>query len=101
MALHDRDEASAVAHSLNRCVWRHTRVCVAGWAAIAPERILVVPNTVAEAFAPGGGSGLRTALGLEGKRVLLTVGRLDSRERYKGHDRVITALPDLVEQGHD
>ena len=44
--------------------------------------------------------GTRSALGLNGKRVLLTVGRMDSRERYKGHDRVIAAIPDLV-KGHD
>ncbi|MGD8238722.1 MAG: glycosyltransferase family 4 protein [Armatimonadota bacterium] len=34
--------------------------------------------------------------GLEGKRVLLTVGRLDPAERYKGHDAVIRALPQTV-----
>jgi phosphatidyl-myo-inositol dimannoside synthase len=83
------------------CVSRHTRGRVAGWAAIAPERIIVVPDTVAEAFAPGDGSALRAALGLNGKRVLLTVGRIDTRERYKGHDRVIAAIPDLVRRGHD
>jgi phosphatidylinositol alpha-1,6-mannosyltransferase len=83
------------------CVSRHTRACVAGWAAIAPERIVVVPDTVAEAFAPGDGSDLRAALGLDGKRVLLTVGRIDSRERYKGHDRVIEAIYSLVAQGYD
>ena len=33
--------------------------------------------------------------------MLLTVGRLDSRERYKGHDRVILLLSQLVAQGHD
>ena len=32
---------------------------------------------------------------LEGKRVLLTVGRLDSAERYKGFDEVMAALPSL------
>ena len=26
---------------------------------------------------------------------------MDSRERYKGHDRVIAAIPDLVAKGHD
>jgi phosphatidyl-myo-inositol dimannoside synthase len=31
----------------------------------------------------------------------LTVGRMDSTERYKGHDRVIAALPEFVSQGHD
>jgi phosphatidylinositol alpha-1,6-mannosyltransferase len=33
--------------------------------------------------------------------VLLTVGRLDSRERYKGYDRLIAAIPELVARGHD
>jgi phosphatidylinositol alpha-1,6-mannosyltransferase len=83
------------------CVSRHTRAAVLSWAAIAPERVLVVPNTVREAFTPGVGSSQRAALGLEGKGVLLTVGRMDSRERYKGHDRVIAAIPDLVAKGHD
>ena len=38
---------------------------------------------------------------LERKRVLLTVGRMDARERYKGQDRVIGVLPQLVAAGHD
>ena len=83
------------------CVSRHTRASVLGWAAIAPERVLVVPNTVADRFTPGDGSALRAALGLADQRVLLTVGRMDSRERYKGHDRVIAAIPMLVGRGHD
>lgn len=33
--------------------------------------------------------------GLEGKRVLLTVGRLDAAERSKGFDEVLEILPDL------
>jgi phosphatidylinositol alpha-1,6-mannosyltransferase len=83
------------------CVSRHTRAAVLSWAAIAPERLLVVPNTVREAFTPGDGAAPRAALGLEGKRILLTVGRMDSRECYKGHDRVIAAMPDLVAKGYD
>jgi phosphatidylinositol alpha-1,6-mannosyltransferase len=83
------------------CVSRHTRAALLSWAAIAPERVLVVPNTVREVFTPADGSARRAELGLEGKRVLLTVGRMDSRERYKGHDRVILAIPDLVAKGHD
>jgi hypothetical protein len=31
----------------------------------------------------------------------VTVGRMDSRERYKGHDHVIAAMPHLVATGHD
>ena len=33
--------------------------------------------------------------------MLVTVGRIDARERYKGHDLVIQALPQLVIAGHD
>jgi phosphatidylinositol alpha-1,6-mannosyltransferase len=83
------------------CVSRFTRTAVLGWAAIAPERLVVLPNTVSAAFTPGDGSALRLAWGLQDKRVLLTVGRIDSRERYKGHDRVIAAMPELLAAGHD
>jgi phosphatidyl-myo-inositol dimannoside synthase len=93
--------AAVEAADLVLCVSRHTRARVIGWAVIAPERVLVLPNAVADAFVPGDGSALRAELGLEGKEVLLTVGRMDSLERYKGHDRVIAALPKLVAKGHD
>jgi phosphatidylinositol alpha-1,6-mannosyltransferase len=83
------------------CVSRYTRARVTEWASIAPERVLVLPNTVGEAFTPGDGSALREAWGLQDKLVLLTVGRMDAREGYKGHDRVITALPQLLAAGYD
>jgi phosphatidylinositol alpha-1,6-mannosyltransferase len=83
------------------CVSRFTKASVRSWAAIEPERIVVLPNTVRDYFTPGDASALRAALGVQGKRVLLTVGRMDSREQYKGHDRVIDALPKLVATGHD
>jgi phosphatidylinositol alpha-1,6-mannosyltransferase len=83
------------------CVSRYTRARVIEWAAIAPERVLVLPNTVAEAFMPGDGSALRESWGLQNKLVLLTVGRMDAREGYKGHDRVIAALPQLLAAGRD
>jgi phosphatidyl-myo-inositol dimannoside synthase len=83
------------------CVSRYTRAAVLSWAAIAPERVLVMSNTVGEVFTPGDGAAMRAALGLQGKCVLLTVGRVDSRERYKGHDLVIGAISELVAQGHD
>jgi len=60
-----------------------------------------VPNTVADIFTPGDSQELRAAWGIEGKRVLLTVGRMAFSERYKGHDHVIAAIPDLVRRGHD
>ena len=82
-------------------VSRYTRGAVLGWAAIAPECVLVVPNTVREMFTPGDGAARRAELGLEGKRVLLTVGRMVASERYKGHERVMAAIPQLMKQGHD
>ena len=83
------------------CVSRYTRQKVLDWAAIAPERVVVLPNTVGSMFTPGDGSALRAAWGIEGKHVLLTVGRMSAQERYKGHDRVIRALPRLLADGHD
>jgi phosphatidylinositol alpha-1,6-mannosyltransferase len=82
-------------------VSRHTRAAVLGWADMPPERVVVLPNTVGDIFTPGDGSALRAAWGLAGKQVLLTVGRLDPRERYKGHDRVIEVIPQLLARGHD
>jgi phosphatidylinositol alpha-1,6-mannosyltransferase len=83
------------------CVSRYTRAQVLNWATIAPERVLVLPNTVSAIFTPGDGSKLRTAWGLQKKRVLLTVARMSAQERYKGHDHVIRAIPKLVNDGHD
>ncbi len=77
------------------CVSRYTRARVLSWAAIAPERVIVLPNTVGPMFTPGDASALRAAWGLAGKRVLLTVSRMDARERYKGHERIIATLPSL------
>ena len=77
------------------CVSRYTRARLLSWAAIAPERVLVQPNTVGDVFTPGGASVLRSQWKLDGKRVLLTVARIDASERYKGHERVICALPAL------
>jgi phosphatidylinositol alpha-1,6-mannosyltransferase len=93
--------AAVEAADLVVCVSRFTRASVLSWAAVAPERLVVLPNTVAPEFKPGDRSVLRAAWGLQGKRVLLTVGRMDSRERYKGHDRVINAIPELVAAGQD
>jgi phosphatidylinositol alpha-1,6-mannosyltransferase len=93
--------AATEAADLVFCVSRYTRACAAGWAGIAPERIVVVPNTVGDGFTPGDGLAARAALGIDGRSVLLTVGRMAAAERYKGHDLVIAGIPDLVRRGHD
>ena len=59
-------------------VSRYTRARLLSWAAIEPERVLVLPNTVGQAFTPGDASALRTAWKLDGKRVLLTVARTEA-----------------------
>jgi phosphatidylinositol alpha-1,6-mannosyltransferase len=93
---------AALEHSdLVLCVSRYTRRTIVDQTMVSPERVLVLSNTVGEAFTPGDSFDFRRRHGLEKKNVLLTVGRLDSRERYKGQDRVIAALPDLLAQGHD
>jgi phosphatidylinositol alpha-1,6-mannosyltransferase len=82
-------------------VFRYTRSRVLDWAAIPPERALALPNTVAECFSPGDGSALCEEWDIGAKKALLTVGRMATSERYKGHDRVIAALPELLAGGHD
>ena len=93
--------ASAEASDLVLCVSRETRARFLGWAAIGPERVAVLPNTVGAAFRPGDRAAARARFGLNGERVLLSVGRLDARERYKGHDRIIEALPALAAEHGD
>lgn len=93
--------AAVEAADLVLCVSRYTRSALLSWADIAPERVLVLPNTVREAFAPGDREMSRAKLRVEGKHVLLSVSRMDARQRYKGQDRVISVIPLLLERGYD
>lgn len=78
-------------------VSRYTRRRFLGWADVAPEIVRVLPNTFDASFTPGKRSAhLERQLGVEGRRVLLTVSRLDERESYKGIDRVLRALPRVL-----
>jgi phosphatidyl-myo-inositol dimannoside synthase len=82
------------------CVSRHTRSAVLGWSTLAPERVIVVPNTVRDDFTPGpSATGGEVTTGE--RRVLLSVGRMDASQQYKGQDRVIAAIPHIVALGHD
>ena len=83
-------------------VSRHTRRRLLHWVGIDPARVKVLPNTVNPQYQPGPKPAYlidRHAAG--GKKVLLTVSRLDSRERYKGHDRIIRTLPRVLQQHPD
>jgi phosphatidylinositol alpha-1,6-mannosyltransferase len=83
--------------SLVTAVSRHTRRRFLRASNLAPERLCVLPNTVQPGFAPGPKPNyLIERHQLQGKKVLLTVGRLAADERYKGHGKVMQALPRLV-----
>ncbi len=77
-------------------VSRFTRSRLLSWSRISPERVVVLPNTVGGRFAPGDRAAARRRFGWTDERIVLSVGRLDPRERYKGQDRVIAALPALL-----
>jgi len=83
-------------------VSRHTRQKLLAWADVAPHRVRVLPNTIDPIYQPRPADPkLKASLGLAGKRVILTVGRLSASERYKGHDRIIEALPEVLGQVPD
>ena len=82
-------------------VSRYTRDVVAREQGIPLERFRLLPN----AFDPSAFNigpkpeYLLKRYGLTpGQPVILTVGRLSSAERYKGHDRVLRVLKDVAEQ---
>lgn len=72
------------------CVSRHTQACYLSQAAV--QNAAVCANTVSALFSPGDRESARKQFGLENEFVLASVARLDTREGYKGHDRVIAAL---------
>jgi phosphatidyl-myo-inositol dimannoside synthase len=78
------------------CVSRDTRSRALAYCAVAPERAVVLNNTFDPRFTPGPRAAARAKFDLHDEFVLLIVGRLDTRERYKGHGRVIAALPKLT-----
>lgn len=91
-------EAATVVTSVSR----FTRHRLLAWSDIPPDRVRVLPNTFTTNFAPRRrNAALAERLGLAGKRVVLTVGRLAAAERYKGHDRIIRAMPEVLQQVPD
>lgn len=70
-------------------------------ARIAAERVVVVNNTVGARFTPGDRRAARAKFALNLETVILTVARLDCRDGYKGHDRIIPLMPRLTAKGVD
>jgi phosphatidylinositol alpha-1,6-mannosyltransferase len=83
--------------TLLTAVSRYTRRQLLAWLSIDPVRVKILPNTVDERFIPGPKPQLLVERhALEGRKVLLSVSRLAASERYKGHDRLIKALPAVL-----
>src|SRR5262249_41117825 len=83
-------------------VSRYTRRRLLQWIGIDPTRVKVLPNTVGPQYHPGPKPGYlidRHAAG--GKKVLMTASRLAASEQYKGHDRVIRTLPQILSHHPD
>jgi phosphatidyl-myo-inositol dimannoside synthase len=78
-------------------VSRYTKRRLLEWVGIDPVRIKVLPNTVNPCFRPGPKPAyLIDRHALQGKKVLMTVSRLTTWDRYKGQDRVIRILTNVL-----
>jgi phosphatidylinositol alpha-1,6-mannosyltransferase len=88
---------SVEAADLVTAVSRYTRRHMLEWIGIDPARVKILPNTVDPRFHPGPKRGyLLDRHDARGKKILMTVSRLAGSERYKGHDRVIRSLPQVL-----
>jgi len=70
------------------------------WSKVPAEKGFILPNAIhKERYGVGPKKqDLLRRYGLEGKTVLMTLGRLVSEERYKGFDEVIEVLPELAKE---
>ena len=70
-----------------------------GWSRAQKERLRLLPNCVdLSRFTPGPKPlELKKKLGLDGRTLIMTLGRLAADERVKGFDEVIEAIPELAE----
>lgn len=77
-----------------------TRRRMNGWARLSDSMYVLLPNAIhLERFGPAEKrADLQTRFGLTGRKVLMTLARLSSLERYKGIDEVLEALPSLLGQ---
>jgi asparagine synthase (glutamine-hydrolysing) len=73
------------------------------WSGAPSGKAAILPNAIhLTDYAPGPKPAyLVERYGLQGRKVLLTFGRMDSFERYKGFDEVLEALPKLLETQPD
>lgn len=95
-----RKAMSIAARSLDQyyAISSYTRERFSAWSGVPQERIALLPNAIhLENYGLGPKpDALIARLGLRDRRVLLTFGRLVSRERAKGFDEVLAVLPSLI-----
>ena len=69
------------------------------WGLSADRIRLIHPGVDVNRFHPGvSPARILEKHGLEGKKIILTTGRLAAGERYKGHDSVIECMPDILRE---
>ena len=94
-----------LAHRLDNfiAVSRFSAEQFARWSNVPMDKAFILPNCVdLDTFAPGSPDvGLLERYGLVSSKVMLTVGRMAARERYKGFDEVIEQMPGLLERFPD
>jgi asparagine synthase (glutamine-hydrolysing) len=80
-----------------------TKERFAAWSGIPTEQIFVLPNCVdTKRFRPMARKPeLVRRYNLQGRRVLMTLARLASSERYKGIDQILEVMPTLIAKFHD
>ena len=77
-----------------------TRQRLIAWSGLPSERIGLLPNSVDLAtFSPRPKrADLARKYGIEGKKVIMTMGRLATKERYKGFDEMLEVMPDVLKE---
>ncbi|MEO7741972.1 MAG: asparagine synthase (glutamine-hydrolyzing) [Usitatibacter sp.] len=75
-----------------------TRTRFQSWSGVGGQKVSVLPNALhRRRYAPGPKNpALQRRYGLEGKVVLVTLGRQDASERYKGCDEVLDAIAAML-----
>ncbi|MFK7955094.1 MAG: glycosyltransferase family 4 protein [Lysobacterales bacterium] len=79
--------------TLASAVSRYTRERFLSWSTLQDHQAVIVPNTV-----PDDCFGEADCEDIIGGPYLLSVGRLDSQEAYKGHDGIIAGMPKVLAQ---
>lgn len=83
-------------------VSRHTKQRLLAWANVDPERVRVLPNTFRPIFSLGAADeSFLQQYDLCGRKIILTVARLAKADSYKGHGKIIEALPSVLSKHPD